>query len=102
MSSYQRAYRIAGFGSIGLILMIFSVALSRSLGLTGFLLPWLLVGIAYLVVDVLLELLIDALELRAGLNTWRYERTVKRRAPYRDDWSNAGPLDEDDGKRKRK
>ena len=37
--TYHRAYRIFGFGSIGFVVMVISVLLSRSLGIVGLLLP---------------------------------------------------------------
>ena len=45
---------------------MFSVALSRSLGFVGLILPSLLIGTAYVLVSFLLDVLIYVLELRNG------------------------------------
>jgi hypothetical protein len=64
--SYRRLYRAFNYGMIGLVDLIFSVALSRSLGITGLLLPTLCIIVAYLIVTFALDLLIAALEYRSG------------------------------------
>ena len=63
---YQRAYRLVGYCCIGFVVLVISVALSRSLGLFGLLLPSMLIGAAYAVVSFLLDVLIYVLELRNG------------------------------------
>jgi hypothetical protein len=63
---YQRAYRMVGYCCIGFVILVFSVALSRSLGVVGLILPSLLIGAAYVVVSFLLDVLIYVLELRNG------------------------------------
>jgi hypothetical protein len=51
MNSYGRAYRIFGFGSLALVDLIFSIALSYSMGLVGFILPTLMIAVADLLVE---------------------------------------------------
>jgi hypothetical protein len=62
--SYQRAYRITGFALIGFVDLVFSIALSRSMGLTGLILPSMMLFVAYLAVECVLDLLIMFLDYR--------------------------------------
>ena len=62
--SYGRIYRIFGFASFVLVDLIFSVALSFSYGLTGFILPTMLIIVAYLAVECVLDLVITWLDYR--------------------------------------
>jgi hypothetical protein len=64
MNSYGRAYRIFGFGSLALVDLIFSIALSYSMGLVGFILPTLMIAVAYLLVECVLDLVIVWLDYR--------------------------------------
>jgi hypothetical protein len=77
MSNYRRLYRYFGFVMIGLVLFIISLGLIPALGLFGFILPWLLVGISYLVVVVILDTVIDWLEERIGRDPRRRKRSLE-------------------------
>lgn len=73
--SYKRVYGIVMFSCFALVDLIFSVALSYSLGIKGFLLPTLLVLTAYLVVDGSFELLLYVLD-------WRDKQQVRSRRRF--------------------
>lgn len=63
MTSRERVvYRVFNLALIGLIVLIFSLALTPALGLVGFLIPPVLVGTAYIVVSAGLEGLIFVVE----------------------------------------
>lgn len=62
--SYERTYRMFGFGSIALVDLIFSIALSYSMGLAGLVLPTLLIVAAYLLIEVVLDLIIEWIDSR--------------------------------------
>lgn len=62
--TYERAYRITGFALIGFVDLVFSIALSRSLGLAGLVLPSMLLFVAYVGVECVLDLVIMALDYR--------------------------------------
>ena len=62
--SYGRIYRIFGFASFGLIDLVFSVALSQTYGLAGFILPTMLIVGAYVAVECVLDLVITWLDYR--------------------------------------
>lgn len=64
--TYERLYRLIGFGSIGLIVLYFSVALSRSMGWVGLVLPSLLITSAYLVITFALDGLLYWLRTRSS------------------------------------
>lgn len=64
MTPYGRIYRIFGFGAFALIDLIFSVALSQTYGLPGFILPSMLIAVAYLAVECVLDLVITWLDYR--------------------------------------
>lgn len=64
MTTYGRIYRIFGFATFGLIDLIFSVALSQTYGLLGFILPSMMVVVAYLAVECVLDLVITWLDYR--------------------------------------
>lgn len=69
--SYGRVYRLVGFVSLGLVDLVFSVALSVSMGIVGFIIPSLLIAVAYLVVECVLDLVIVWVDSR--------NRTVRHR-----------------------
>ena len=60
----QRVYRIFGLSTFALIDLIFSVALSQTYGLAGFILPTMLVAVAYVAVECVLDLVITWLDHR--------------------------------------
>ena len=62
--SYERVYRIFGFGAFALIDLVFSVALSQTYGLPGFILPTMLIAVAYVFVECVLDLVITWLDHR--------------------------------------
>jgi hypothetical protein len=64
MTTYGRIYRIFGFATFALIDLIFSVALSQTYGLLGFILPSMMVVVAYLAVECVLDLVITWLDYR--------------------------------------
>ncbi len=72
--TYHRAYRIFGFGSLGFVVLVFSVALSRALGVIGLILPSLLIGIVYLFITTVLDVVIDLLEIRHADPPFRRKR----------------------------
>ena len=63
--SYERVYRMFGFAAFALIDLIFSVALSQTYGLPGFILPSMLIIVAYLAIECVLDLVITWLDYRS-------------------------------------
>ena len=62
--TYERIYRLVGFSLIGLIVLYFSVELSRSMGWVGLVLPSLLIATAYIIVTVILDAVLMWLQSR--------------------------------------
>ncbi|MFO7322525.1 MAG: hypothetical protein DIU68_012395 [Chloroflexota bacterium] len=62
--TYERIYRLVGFSLIGLIVLYFSVELSRSMGWVGLVLPSLLIATAYIIVTVILDAVLLWLQSR--------------------------------------
>lgn len=66
MTPYRRVYNAIGFSIFGLALGIISVMLSPGLGVRGIVMPWVLVGVAYMFVSMVLDVVILILEKRQG------------------------------------
>jgi hypothetical protein len=66
MTPYRRVYNAVGFSIFGLALGIVSVMLAPGLGVRGVLMPWVLVGIGYMFVSMVLDIVILILEKRQG------------------------------------
>jgi protein-S-isoprenylcysteine O-methyltransferase Ste14 len=59
---YRQVYRVVNFTILGACLLVISLMLTPGLGWIGFVLPWLLVAAAYLLVTVALDVIIERLQ----------------------------------------